>query len=48
MINVYEDNNSISGLINLANVVYDDEFVQIINKLSSSIKSYFKLNLILK
>ena len=39
----YFEKNSSSRLINLVNIVYDDEFVHIINKLSSSIKSYYKM-----
>ena len=39
----YFEKNSSSRLINLVNIVYDDEFVHIINKLSSSIKTYFKM-----
>ena len=39
----FNKNTSSTGIINLVNVIYDDEFVQIINKLSNSIKSYFKI-----
>ena len=39
----YFEKNSSPKLINLVNIVYDDEFVHIINKLSSSIKSYYKM-----
>ena len=30
-------------VINLVNIIYDDEFVSLINNLSSSLKDYFKL-----
>ena len=38
--NHYNSNNTV---INLVNIIYDDEFVSLINNLSSSLKDYFKL-----
>ena len=38
--NHYNSNNKV---INLVNYIYDDEFVSLINNLSSSLKDYFKL-----
>ena len=35
--------NSNNTVINLVNIIYDDEFVSLINNLSSSLKDYFKL-----